>query len=274
MSHSQRNPLGEMPFLDHLEELRWRIFYMLIALIVGTILGFLLVYYLGVMEILVRPVRPFLSGEGLAYFNPATPFYVTMKLSLAVGIILALPVIVYQIWAFLSPGLKSDEKRVIVPALYFGLVLFCAGVALAYFFVLPLALVFLTGFQQEFLEPTIEVGSYLGFVTRMLLAFGIVFELPIVVLILSVLGLVTPAFMRQQRRYAIVVITILSSLLTPGDLASTFMMMAPMMFLYEASIFVSAMVERRRQRRLEDEEPSILEAPQEPPPGAVGAEGP
>lgn len=274
MNRFQKNPLGEMPFLDHLEELRWRIFYMLIALAVCTIIGFLLVYYLGVMDLLIRPVRPFLSGGQLAYFNPATPFYVTMKLSLAVGIILATPVIVYQLWAFLSPGLRREEKRVIVPSLYFGVVLFGAGVALAYFFVLPLALLFLTGFQQDFLNPTIEVNAYLGFVTRMLIAFGTVFELPIVVLILSVLGLVTPKFMRQQRRYAIVIITVLSSILTPGDLGSTFMMMAPMMLLYETSIFVSAMVERRRERSLEDDEPRILESTQEPPPGAVGAEGP
>lgn len=274
MSRFQRNPLGEMPFLDHLEELRWRIFYMMIALTVCTIIGFLFVYYLGVLELLERPVIPFLNGERLAYFNPATPFYVTMKLSVAVGIVLALPVIVYQIWAFLSPGLTRDEKRVIVPSLYFGVVLFCAGVALAYFFVLPLALLFLNGFQQESLSPTIEVNAYLGFVTRMLLAFGAVFELPIVVLILSMLGIVTPKFMRAQRRYAIVIITIMSSILTPGDLGSTFMMMAPMMFLYEVSIFVSAMVERRRERRLQDEEPRILEPSQEPPPGAVGAEGP
>jgi sec-independent protein translocase protein TatC len=270
MASRRKNQLGEMPFLDHLEELRWRIFYMLISVGIGTIVGFLLVQYLGVMELLIRPIRPMLSTGELAYFSPATPFFVTLKLALVVGILLALPIVVYQLWAFLSPGLRPEEKRVIVPSLYFGLVLFCLGVAMAYFFVLPLALIFLAGFQQQFLVPTIEVGEYLGFVTRILIAFGAVFELPVVVMILSVLGIVTPEFLRSKRRHSIVGITVLASLLTPGDIASTLLMMAPMMILYEVSIFISAAIYRRR----EENEQSILNVSEEPPAGAVGAEGP
>ncbi len=269
MPRPKTNPMGEMPFLDHLEELRWRIFYMLIAIAIGTIVGFLLVQYLGIMELLIRPIRPLLNEGQLAYFSPATPFFVTLKLALVVGILLALPIVVYQLWAFLSPGLRKEEKRVIVPALYFGLVLFCLGVAMAYFFVLPLALIFLAGFQQQFLAPTIEVGEYLGFVTRILIAFGAVFELPVVILILSVLGIVTPEFLRTKRRHSIVAITVLASLLTPGDLASTFLMMGPMVLLYEVSIFISAAIYRRKEQGR-----SILSPSEEPPAGAVGAEGP
>lgn len=260
-----------MPFLDHLEELRWRIFYVLIALGVGTVFGFLIVYYLGVMDILVRPIRPMLPSGQLSYLSPATPFFVTMKLSLVVGLILAMPVVVYQIWAFLSPGLHRDEKKVIIPALYFGVLLFGAGVAMAYFMVLPLALVFLAGFQEEFLNPVIEVNEYLAFVTRVLLAFGIAFELPIVILILSVLGLVTPAFMRDKRRHAIVLITIAASLLTPGDLASTFLMIGPLWVLYEISILISAAIHRRKEP---EEEPNIMGPSGEPPENTVGADGP
>ena len=266
-----KNSLGEMPFLDHLEELRWRLVYGLVALAVGTIVGFLVVHYMGIMEILVRPIRPLLGDGQLAYFNPVTPFFIELKLSIVVGFLLASPVIVYQVWAFLSPGLKPREKRVIVPSLYFGLVLFAAGVAMAYFLVLPLALVFLGGFQQEFLEPTIEVGAYLGFVTRLLLAFGAVFELPVVVLILSVLGVLTPQFMREKRRHAIVVNTVIASVLTPGDLSTTFFMLIPLLVLYEGSIFLCAAVYTRRER---DTEPSILAPSEEPPHGAVGAGGP
>ncbi|MEX0842929.1 MAG: twin-arginine translocase subunit TatC, partial [Gemmatimonadota bacterium] len=153
-----------MPFLDHLEELRWRLLWSLAALLVGTIIGFVVVHYLGVMELLIRPIRPLLADGQLAYFNPATPFFVTLKLSLIAGIILAFPVVVYQIWAFFSPALKKEEKKVIVPSLYFGLVLFCAGVAMAYFWVLPLALRFLAGFQEADLLATIEVGAFdIGF---------------------------------------------------------------------------------------------------------------
>lgn len=261
-----------MPFLDHLEELRWRIFYSALAIGVGTFLGFLIVHYLGIMELLIRPVRPLLEGGELAYFNPATPFFVTLKLALVVGIILAFPIVLYQIWAFLSPGLSEDERKVIIPSLYFGLVLFCAGVAMAYYFVLPLALIFLSGFQQEFLVATIEVGEYLGFVMKLLIAFGAVFELPVVIMILSALGLVTPRFLREKRRHAIVLFTVAASLLTPGDIASTFLMIAPMMILYEVSILLSVAIYRRSERA--EEEMSRFRPSEEPPPGAVEVEGP
>jgi len=262
---------GEMPFLEHLEELRWRIFRSLIAIGLGTVAGFIVVQQFGVMEILIRPVRPLLSGDGLAFFSPITPFFITLKLALVVGILLALPVVVHQVWAFLSPGLTKEEKRVIVPSLYFGLVLFCAGVALAYFMVLPLALRFLSTFQQDYLEAVYEVGAYLAFVTKLLIAFGIAFELPVVVMILSALGLITPRFMREKRRHAIVGITVLATMLTPGDLASTVLMMAPMMILYEGSIFLSAMIQRRRG---EAESENRLMPAEDPPAGAVGIQGP
>lgn len=261
------NSMGEMPFLDHLEELRWRILWALMALGVGAIVGFLVVYYLDVFEVLVRPIRPYLAGDQLVYFNPATPFFFTLKLSLLVGIILAFPFVVYQVWAFFSPALKKEEKKIVVPSLYFGLALFCAGVAMAYFWVLPLALRFFAGFQPLFLEPAIEVGEYLGFVVRLLLAFGLAFELPVVVMILSAMGLVTPAFLKEKRRHAIVAITILASAVTPGDIVSTFMMMGPMIFLYEVSIFLSLAIYRRKEAG----EP--LGPSPDPPPGSVETSG-
>jgi sec-independent protein translocase protein TatC len=263
---------GEMPFLEHLEELRWRILKALVALAVGGAVGIGLVLQFEVLEILVAPVRPFLEGEKLLYFSPGTPFFITLKLGLVVGALLALPVIIYQVWAFFSPALEAHEKKVIVPSLYFGLALFMLGVFLAYRWVLPLALLFLTGFQQGSLEAAIEVGEYLGFVTRILLAFGAVFELPVVVMILSALGLITPAFMRNKRRHAIVGITILASLLTPGDLASTFLMMGPMIILYEVSILLSVMIYRKKAVREAAGEPPLRPSP-EPPSGTMGFDG-
>lgn len=258
---------GEMPFLDHLEELRWRILWSLLALFLCTVLGFLLVHYLGVLDILIRPIRPLLDeGNRLKYFSPTDPFFITLKLAVMVGVILAFPVIVYQVWGFLSPALERHERRVIIPAMYMGLVLFALGVAMAYFLALPLSLVFLMGFQTEFLEQSIEVGRYLGFVTRLLVAFGVVFELPVVVMILTALGLVTPTFLRSKRRHAIVAITVLASLLSPGDVITvTVLMMAPLILLYEFSIVLSAAIYRRRQLHQ-------FEASTEPPEGAVEAE--
>lgn len=258
---------GEMPFLDHLEELRWRLFKILAAVGLGTALGLGLVLGFGdtVIGALVAPIEPYLEGERLIYLSPTTAFFFTLKLGILVGILFSFPVVVYQVWAFLSPALEPREKRVIIPSLYFGLLLFGLGAALAYAVVLPLALRFLLGFQQEHLQAAIEAGQYLGFVVRLLLAFGLVFELPVVVMILSALGLITPRFMRDKRRHAVLGATVLASLLTPGDLASTVLMMGPLVILYEVSILLSAMI--HRSRNSDASEP--LRPSPEPPEGAV-----
>jgi sec-independent protein translocase protein TatC len=261
-----------MPFLDHLEELRSRLIKSIIAVVTAALLGYVVVTRFGVMEILIRPIRPLLGeGGGLAYFSPIDPFMVTLKLAMVVGLILALPIVVHQVWAFLSPGLTKEEKRVIVPSLYFGMILFATGVVAAYYTVLPLGLRFLAGFQEDYLEATYEVGAYLAFVTKILIAFGVAFELPVVIMILSALGLITPKFMRTYRRHAIVVITGLAVLLTPGDLPSTIMMMIPMVILYEISIFISAAIQRRRE---DGEIENRLLPAEDPPAGAVGIKGP
>ena len=239
----------EMPFLEHLEELRWRIIYSLGALLVTTCIGFLVVTKFDVLQLLIRPITPFLHGTKLKYLNPTDPFFVTLHLAITVGILLALPIIVYQIWAFISPALKKEEKRSILPALYLGLVLFCIGAALAYFGAIPLTLRFMMSFQSESLEQNIIISEYMGFVVKIILAFGIVFELPVVVLILASIGLITSAFLVKMRRYFIVVAAVAASLLTPGDAVSlTIFLMAPLMLLYELSILLAKMVERRRAK--------------------------
>ncbi|HET7460030.1 MAG TPA: twin-arginine translocase subunit TatC [Longimicrobium sp.] len=244
----QATPAGEMPFLDHLEELRWRLIWSLIAVLVCAVAGFFLVTRLDVLGILIEPIKPFLNGGKLKFLSPTEPFFITLKLAISVGLVLASPIVVYQIWAFLAPALLPHEKRIIVPALYLGLVLFGLGVLMSYEIVLPMTLSFTMGFQTESLEQSIVIGEYLGFVTRLLLAFGGVFELPVVILILSSMGLVTPEFLASKRRHAIVIITVLASVLTPGDVITlTLMMMVPLILLYEFSIFLSRLVTRRRR---------------------------
>jgi sec-independent protein translocase protein TatC len=238
----------EMPFLDHLEEMRWRLLWSLLAVVVGTGIGFLIVMKLNVLGLLIRPVEPFLNGGKLKFLSPTEPFFITVKLAVVVGFLLASPIVVYHVWSFFGPALLPSEKRVIVPALYLGLVLFGLGVWAAYSVVLPITLEFTMGFQTEALEQAITIGPYLSVVTRTLLAFGAVFELPVVILILSAMGLVTPEFLQAKRKHAVFGITIISSLLTPGDVITlTLMMMIPLMVLYEFSIFLSKMVARRRR---------------------------
>lgn len=243
-----QNPKGEMPFLDHLEELRWRIFKMAGGLFAATIIGFVLVHYLHVTEILVRPIAPYLQDGRLAVLSPLEPFMFEVKLSVLVGLLFAFPVIAGQLWAFFSPALEKGERKVVIPALYMGLVLFLMGVGMAYL-ILPISLkVLLTQFSADYVYNLIQASAYLGFVVKFLLAFGVLFELPVVVLILSAFGLVTPKFLREKRRHAIVGVTVLAAFLTPGDVVLiTVGLMAPLIVLYEFSIFLSVLVTRKRE---------------------------
>jgi sec-independent protein translocase protein TatC len=244
-----RPQTAEMPFLDHLEELRWRVLWGLLAVVVGTVIGFVLVTEFNVLGILIDPIEPFLEGTRLKYLSPTDPFFITLKLAILVGLVLASPVLVFQVWAFLSPGLLPSERRAIIPALYLGVVLFCAGVAMAYYLVLPVTLRFTMGFQTDSLEQSIVIGEYMSVVTRLLLAFGVVFEMPVVILVLSALGLVTPEFLAAKRRYAIAGITVVSAIITPGDVITvTVLMMAPLVLLYEMSIVLSRVMVRGRAR--------------------------
>lgn len=251
------NPRAEMPFLDHLEELRWRVLWSLLAVVVCAVAGLLAVQYLDVLTLLNRPYHEvFGEDQMLIYLAPADSFFIYLKVSLTIGIVLASPIVVYQVWAFLSPALEKHEKRAVVPALYMGLVLFAAGVTMAYF-VLPRVLGFLSGFMSDFMEASYTASGYIAFVVRLLLAFGIVFELPVVVMILSALGLVTPAFLRAKRRWAIVGITVLAAVLSPGDVVFvTVMMMVPLFFLYEFSILLSELIWRKRRKSAGEAEPA------------------
>lgn len=243
----RKSRVAEMPFLEHLEELRWRLIWSLLAVAVFAVAGFFLVDRFDVLGLLIAPIQPFLHGSKLKYLSPTDPFFITIKLAITAGLVLASPVIVYQIWAFLSPALLPSERKVIIPALYLGVGLFAAGAAMAYWIVLPMTLRFTMGFQTESLEQSIVASEYLSMVTSLLLSFGVVFELPVVILILSAMGIATPEWLAGKRRHAIVAITVLCSVLTPGDVITvTLMMMVPLILLYELSIFLSRMVSRPR----------------------------
>jgi sec-independent protein translocase protein TatC len=254
-----------MPFLDHLEELRWRIVWSVVAILVGSAVGIWLVLQLDVVDLLALPLDasiaaisrdrpellPLLGDGGLGFNNLTEPFFFAMKVGVALGFLLASPVVAYQVWRFFAPALEARERRVIVPSLYLGLVLFAAGVAMAYFLVLPITIRFLILFGTQWFHLQLTADAYLAMVWRLLVVFGVVFELPVVVMILSALGLVTPAFLRAKRRHAIVVMVVLASVLSPGDFLSlTLMLLGPMILLYELGILLSAMVRRERSEGL------------------------
>jgi len=251
MTTLTRGSRGEMPFLDHLEELRWRILWSFLAIVVGSIVGFILVLRFGVLDLLINPFYEVMGeDERLVFLSPTEPFFLILRVGILGGVVLVSPIIIYQIWAFLSPALERHEKRAIIPALYLGVILFSLGVWMSYAVALPITLQFLLFFGEDYFEAMMRAGDYLGFVTKLLLAFGVLFELPVVIMILSALGLVTPAFLRAKRRHAIVIITVLASFLSPGDVVTvTALMMLPLILLYEFSILLSVMITRRRQKR-------------------------
>ncbi|HJQ12875.1 MAG TPA: twin-arginine translocase subunit TatC [Gemmatimonadaceae bacterium] len=243
-------PGHEMPFLDHLEELRHRLFWIAGAVVVGVVVAFVLLSKLDIIRLLERPILPLLHGQKLIYTHPGTSFHILLNASLVLGIILASPVVVGQLWGFLAPALYAHEKKVVVPVLVSMVALFLAGVALSYFVVLPLTLRFLMGIESTALTPMISATEYFDFAISMCLAFGAVFEVPIAILALTALGLITPQFLSRYRRHAIVICLTAAAFITPGaDPYSLFALAIPLYLLYELSVGVAFFVVRRRERR-------------------------
>jgi len=252
---------AEMPFLDHLEELRWRILWGLLALVLCTAAAFVFVMNVDVIGFLMRPVVPFLPEGKLSFLGVTDPFFITLRLAISLGLVLALPIIIYQTWAFLSPALVPRERRAIIPAFYLGTLLFLAGASLAYFGALPFTIRFMLGFQTQALAPILTAPEYFAFVTKLLLAFGFIFELPVVMMVLAAVGIVSSSFLRSKRRYAVGGMAIAASMITPGDaITATFIMMGPLLLLYELSIALVRLVERGRARALAADEAAEAEA--------------
>ena len=244
-------PAGEMPFLDHLEELRWRILRSLGAIVVGFGLGLWLVQHFQLVNLLKQPIAPYLTGAGgkLVVTSPTDPVMIVFKLGFGVGLVLASPIILWQLWAFLAPALYAREKRALVPALFVGLVLFLTGAVLAYLFVVPQALRVLFSFQTEAIQPFITYDAYFDFVLQVVLALGLSFELPLVIILLAWLDVIGPPELARFRRFAVVGAFIAGAVLSPGtDLVSMIMMTIPLLLLYEVGYAGSVVISRRRRK--------------------------
>jgi sec-independent protein translocase protein TatC len=247
--------VAEMPFLEHLEELRWRLFRcaVAIALGVGTSFGLLYSKKIDVIGLLSQPIQPYLN-QPLMVTHVGALFDVVMSASVTLGLVAASPVIAWQVWGFLSPALYGHEKKVVIPSLVAAAMLFLAGMALAFKYVIPVTLKFYYSFESETVGNMQTVEAYMSFVTSMCLAFGAVFELPVIIALLSALGIVQPQYLSKFRRHAVVGCLLAAALITPGsDPTSLLLLTIPLYFLYEASITVSRLIARRRDRRLSAE---------------------
>lgn len=243
---------GQMTFFEHLVELRKRIINSLIAVAVGAFAGVYVAKY--VIKYVTHPMLKALSDEHLdpklIYTHPAGFFNLIITLGIYIGVVLASPVVLYQIWLFVAPALYKHERSAIAGFLFSTVFLFLGGIAFGYFVALPYMLKFLVSFQGP-VVPMISINEYFDLTLLVLLGLGLVFEFPILVFFLSLFGIVTPKFLWRNVRYAILIISIVAAVITPTPDAMTMLIfMAPMLALYFVGIAVSAMVVRKKERQL------------------------
>ena len=249
---AEKDGLPAMGFLEHLEELRRRIIYSLIAVGVGFLLCW--GYAEKIYEIMQRPIMVALQRNGisekLVYLNPTEPFNMYLKVALLAGLFVASPFVLYQVWAFISPGLYRNEKRYVVPFMFSTVGLFLAGGYFGYKLVYPQALQFLINFGKQF-QPMITIGEYTDLFLTIIIGMGAIFEMPILVFFLALMGIVTAGWMWRNLRYSILVIFIIAAILTPTtDILNMCIFAAPMIALYVLSIAVAWIVHpKQRQAR-------------------------
>jgi sec-independent protein translocase protein TatC len=229
---------GRMTFTAHLEELRSRLLKCLVA--VG--IGFAGSYFFKeeFFQILSRPLLRAMGDKGTMIFTGVPePFFVYLKVALVAGIFFSAPLIIYEIWAFVAPGLYVQEKRYVVPFVFFSSLLFLLGTFFAYSVVCPFGFKFLLGFAAHDIQPMLAIKEYFSFSTKLLLAFGFVFQLPLFIVFLSKAGIVTPQTLSRQRKYVILLIFAVAAFLTPPDVATQFMMAGPLFALFEVGIIMA-----------------------------------
>jgi len=228
----------KLPLTTHLQELRKRLILSFIA--VGG--GFALCYTFAekIFDILAAPLLNMMpTGGSLIFTSVAEAFFTYMKVAFISGLILASPFVLYQIWAFVAPGLYRHEKKYVVPFVLAGSFFFAIGILFAYYVALPVGFKFLLGFATDFIKPLPSMKEYLSFSIKFLLAFGLVFEFPVVLVLLARIGVVDAKTLARQRKYAILLIFIFAAIITPPDIISQVIVALPMIGLYELSILLS-----------------------------------
>ncbi|PKN22826.1 MAG: twin-arginine translocase subunit TatC [Deltaproteobacteria bacterium HGW-Deltaproteobacteria-21] len=239
-------PANGQPLMAHLGEFRKR----LVASAIAVGIGFAVCYAFSeeLFEILAQPLKSNLAeGERLVFTNLPDMFFVYLKTAFVAGLLLSSPFIFYQIWMFIAPGLYRREKTLVLPFIFFSTLLFVGGGLFGYFVVFPFGFKFFLSFENEFLQALPSVKQYFSFSIKLLLAFGLVFELPVVLFFLARIGAVTPASLRKKRKYAILMCFIVGAIITPPDVITQFMMAVPLIVLYEVGIIAAMVAGKRKQ---------------------------
>ena len=233
-------------FISHLIELRDR----LMRIIIGLILTFILLFPFAdqIYTLLAQPLLASLPAGGqMIATEVTTPFFVPMKMAMMTAFVISLPHTLYQVWAFVSPGLYAHERRFMMPLVVASTLLFLTGMAFAYFLVFPVVFGFITGYAPEGVAVMTDIGRYLDFVITLFLAFGLAFEVPIAVIVLVGFGLVQISTLKEIRAYVIVGAFVLGAIFTPPDVISQFMLAVPLWLLYEAGILLAGFIGKRKE---------------------------
>ncbi len=237
---------ARMSFLDHLDELRRRLVVSVVSVLVGFLVAFFFIER--IFAFVMRPLQAVLPDGGkLVYTEPAEAFLLYMKIAFLVGLFLALPVVLFQLWMFVAPGLYSHEKKFAIPFVFFATLFFVAGAAFSHYLVFPWAWGFFASFTTDYMAFMPKIDAVFSLYVRMLLAMGTVFQLPTLVFFLARIGLVTPRFLIRNIKYAILIIFIIAAVLTPSpDIITQVLMAAPMIVLYGLSILIAWAFQKRK----------------------------
>jgi sec-independent protein translocase protein TatC len=259
-SESASSNLGEMGLLEHLDELRKRLMRSLIAAFIGMLACYAFAERL--FDWLMLPLfRALPEKSTMIYTAPHEAFFTYIKVAFVAGIFLTSPYIFYQLWLFVKPGLYANERKLIYPISFFSALLFVIGAVFGYSIIFPYAYKFFMGFSDLYISPMITMREGFSFALRLLLAFGIVFELPLVIFFLARLGLVTSKGLRKKRKYALLVAFMISAMLTPPDVFTQAFMAGPLVILYEVGVWIAAVFGKRKPAPEQDTaEPAAQES--------------
>lgn len=233
-----------MSLIEHIGELRFRLTRAAFAIFFGMCLcwGFSEKLF----DIIRKPIQPYLPNGGLVFTGPIDKFMAHIKIAFVAGLVVSAPFWLYQLWKFISPALYRNEKKMATGFIFFGTFQFILGVLFSYFVVLPMAFKFLMTFGGDIDKPMITIDHYLGFFTQTAVIFGLTFEMPVVITFLGMMGLVSQRFLKEKKKYAVVAITAISAVAAPPDALSMILLMVPLWVMYEISIVVVGLFEKKK----------------------------
>ena len=237
---------GKMSFLEHLDELRTRLIHSVIAVAAGCVIAF--IFLDRVFDFVTRPMREMLpAGGNLVQTEPAEFFMLYLKVGVLVGLLIATPYVIWQLWLFIAPGLYANEKRFAIPFVVLGTFFFAAGAAFSHYVAFPWTWKFFVNFKPEYVQMMLKLGAAFGLYVKMLLGFAVIFQMPTIVFFLARMGLVSARFLIRHFKYAVLIIFILGAVLSPGgDVVSQALMAGPMLVLYGLSILIAWGFGRKR----------------------------